>query len=151
LSEEYAPIANSKSAEAMKEALTETNGGPILAAWESMNTQTLLYQLGVPDAPWWPYCEPTVAGNCQRTTGLNSCETEYNRVYEILFSPDPNSESGWTFHSYQNLTQGLPCLAQKLATSAERAGLDWPLKNPYPIPAYTALFENSSSKDGFQW
>lgn len=102
-------MADKEAADAMKAALTETSGGPVLAVWESWNTQWLMGQLtGGKEAPEWPY------GNCER---------EYNNMYQVDFRWTGHE---WEYTSYANLTEGMPCLAQRLDATASAAGLPWP-------------------------
>eukprot|EP00415_Alexandrium_ostenfeldii_P001409 UN1409 len=91
----------------MLSALEET-GGPIFTVWESMNTDDLLKHLGVPNPPMWPY---------------RSCELAYNRMYKVRYTKKDNQ---WEFSSCENLTEGMPCLPQRLASEAGMVGAVWP-------------------------
>jgi hypothetical protein len=99
--------ADAGAAEAMKAALTSTNGGPILVAWESVNTNPLMMHLGVKNAPWWPY---------------DSCTTDYNRMYRIKFTKIGDT---WVVadngDAYDKLTELMPCLANRMGAASAAA------------------------------
>jgi len=74
---------NQAAAEAMKRELTNTEGGPILVAWESYNVQFLLEALGVHEAPEWPYGQ----------------EDEYDRLFRLEFERSQPSDP-WTLKEH---------------------------------------------------
>jgi len=112
----------------MKEALDSTDGGPIFTAWESFNTYWLLKELGVPNPPFWPY---------------GDCSVEYNRMYKLTFKRvaigSPGHWEGWrkrkalwVYSSYENLTQGMPCLDDRFEAKAEEVGAPYPTSATFP-------------------
>jgi len=107
-------LSNSDAAWAMLEALDVTEGAPVLAVWESGSAQFLLRDLGVPMPPAWP---------------SDDCELAYNRIYKVNFKK-VSKASGWKFQSYENLTQGAPCLPARLNDTAKAVNLSYPFRVP---------------------
>jgi len=84
---DYPAYTNKAAAGAMLRSLDETEGGPILVAWESWNIQFLLGELGAVDAPMWPYGTPD----------------EYDLMFQLNFE---NIENTWTLKgNYHILNQ----------------------------------------------
>jgi len=106
LKTQYPAFTNRAAAGAMLRALSETEGGPILVAWESYNIQFLLGELGVVDAPSWPYGTPD----------------EYDRMFQLTFE---NIDNSWTLKGNhhilnQNFSDAVAIqqISKELATEA---------------------------------
>merc|ERR1712080_109249 len=96
-------MGNRAAAGAMLRALDETEGGPILVAWESLNIQFLLGEMGAVDAPAWPYGTPD----------------EYDRMFQLTFENIGNS---WTLKgNYHIMNQNFSDLVAFQQISAELA------------------------------
>lgn len=74
----FPQMSGKVAAPAMIQALAET-GGPILVVWESMNTQSLLGDLGLQQPPKWP------------------SENNYGRYYKVNFASDGST---WKLLNY---------------------------------------------------
>merc|ERR1712012_704087 len=106
---DYPAYTNKAAAGAMLRSLDETEGGPILVAWESVNIQFLLGELGAVDAPSWPWGTPD----------------EYDRMFQLNFE---NIENTWTLKgNYHILNQNFSdvvALQQISKGMAEKAAND---------------------------
>lgn len=121
-------VSNAREAAAMIEELTHTDGGPILAVWESSNIGDLLRRLGVPLPAGWkyPWCiGETDYGMCES----NSCENNYNRLWTVNFK---RVSAGWIFLSWEEGSQGMPCLSSRVAADDTSLWRDAPAMTPTP-------------------
>jgi len=120
---------NKKAAEAMKEALDRTHGGPILVVWESANIRTLLTELGVSNAPSWPW------SNCARAYDqilqVNFTKTDTPKhSLRLMTAQNLSMQGSWKLHAWTTRAQGLPCLASSIGSRRELSGASWSPRAP---------------------